>query len=143
MMQDDRRDCAALIKHIDIKMTKLANESLNAYGITFMQMSMLMALKEARAEAVPLKSLEKHFEVAQSTAAGIVLRLERKGLVRSCVPADDKRQKHVGLTEKGRELCSSIRDSMQEGERTLLAGLDEDEKVQFYRLLKKVNDAMK
>ncbi|MCC8139607.1 MAG: MarR family transcriptional regulator [Lachnospiraceae bacterium] len=141
-MQDHSRDCAALIKHIDTKMTKQANERFDTYGVTFRQVRLLMFLLEMGAEAVSLKSLEKRFEVAQSTAAGLVVRLEKKGLVQGYVPADDKRQKFVRLTEKGKELCISIEEDMREGERILLQSMDEKERMQFYSLLRKVNDSM-
>ncbi|MCC8164272.1 MAG: MarR family transcriptional regulator [Lachnospiraceae bacterium] len=143
MTQDQSRDCAALIKHIDIKMTKCANERFNSYGVTFRQVRLLMLLYQMGAGDVPLKSLEKHLEVAQSTAAGLVVRLEKKGLVQGCVPADDKRQKFVRLTEKGKELCVALEEDMREGERILLESLDDAEREQFYSLLRKVNDSMK
>ncbi len=142
-MQDHSRDCAALIKHIDTKMTKQANERFETYGVTFRQVRLLMLLLQKKDEDIPLKSLEKHFEVAQSTAAGLVVRLEKKGLVQGYIPADDKRQKFVRLTEKGEELCNSIEEDMREGERVLLQSLDEKERMQFYTLLRKVNDSMK
>ncbi len=142
-MQDYSGDCAALIKHIDIGMTKQANERFDAYSVTFMQVHLLMLLKRMKADAISLKSLERHFEVAQSTAAGIVVRLEKKGLVEGYVPADDKRQKFVRLTEKGKALCILLEEDMQKGERILLKSLDEEEKEQLYRLLQKVYDSMK
>ncbi len=142
-MQDHSKDCATLIKHIDTKMTRDANERFDTYGVTFRQVRLLMHLLQMETEAVPLKLLEKYLEVAQSTAAGLVVRLEKKGLVQGYVPADDKRQKFVRLTEKGRELCVSLEADMREGERILLQSLDEEEKTQFYSLLKKVNDSMK
>ncbi|MCD8249430.1 MAG: MarR family transcriptional regulator [Lachnospiraceae bacterium] len=142
VMQDHGRDCAALIKHIDTKMTKQANERFDMYGVTFRQVRLLMLLLQKGSEAVPLKFLEKNFEVAQSTASGLVVRLEKKGLVQGYVPADDKRQKVVRLTEKGKELCISIEEDMREGERVLLQSLDEKERMQFYSLLRKVNDSM-
>ncbi|MCD8097933.1 MAG: MarR family transcriptional regulator [Lachnospiraceae bacterium] len=141
-MQDHSRDCVALIKHIDTKMTKQANERFETYGVTFRQVRLLMLLLQKKAEDIPLKSLEKHFEVSQSTAAGLVVRLEKKGLVQGYVPADDKRQKFVRLTEKGEKLCNSIEEDMREGERVLLQSLDAEEKTQFYSLLRKVNDSM-
>lgn len=143
MMQDHDRDCVALIKHIDIKMTKRANERFDSYGVTFRQVRLLMLLRQMGAEDVPLKLLEKHLEVAQSTAAGIVVRLEKKGLVQGYVPADDRWQKFVRLTEKGRELCISIEKDLQEGERVLLVSLNEEEKARLYGLLEKVNDSIK
>ncbi|MCC8125826.1 MAG: winged helix DNA-binding protein [Clostridiales bacterium] len=135
--------CAALFKHINDKMAKGANERLGIHGITYMQMQMLLEMKHMGAEAVPLKSLERHFEVAQSTAAGIIVRLERKRLVSSFVPAEDKRQKYIRLTEEGKALCAAAESDMQEGEKLLLSGLSQEEQEQLYHLLWKVKDTMK
>ncbi|MCC8060561.1 MAG: MarR family transcriptional regulator [Clostridiales bacterium] len=143
-MRNNGRSCAALFKQIDVKMTRRANEQFDAYGVTFMQVQMLRFLREMDADsaAIPLKTLERHFKVAQSTAAGIIVRLEKKGMVKGVTPADDRRQKFIGLTEKGKALCVSIEEDMLEGERVLLSNLKEEETEQLYRLLKKVNEAI-
>ncbi|MCD8018932.1 MAG: MarR family transcriptional regulator [Clostridiales bacterium] len=135
-------DCAALIKYINDKMEKRANQHLGIHGITFMQMNMLMELKQMQTDAVPLKTLEKHFKVAQSTAAGIVIRLEKKGLVSSFVPAEDKRLKYIQLTEKGSTLCDTAESDMKEAEHFLLSNLNEEERKLFYELLLKVKDTL-
>ncbi len=102
-MTDNNMDCAGLMKRIDEKMEKGANVKLARFGITFAQMRVLMALYHMAEENVPLKSLERQFEVAQSTAAGLVTRLEGKGLVTSFSPSEDKRLKIVRLTEEGKK----------------------------------------
>ncbi|MCC8103521.1 MAG: MarR family transcriptional regulator [Clostridiales bacterium] len=141
-MNDDVR-CAGLMKRINEKMEKGANEKLRGHGVTFAQMQMLMAIYNADMDSVPLKTLEKHFEVAQPTAAGVIVRLERKGLVEGFVPKEDKRLKYIRLTEAGKELCEASEQDLEVGEQILVAGLDEEERKEFYRLLLKVNDTMK
>lgn len=142
-MNDDFQ-CAGFMKRIGEKMEKGANERLgNRHGITFTQMQMLMAIHQMEKDSVPLKVLEKHFEVAQSTAAGVIVRLEKKGLVEGFTPNEDKRLKYVRLTEEGRELCKAAGQDKEVGEQILLAALDEQEREQFYHLLVKVNDSMK
>ncbi len=139
----DTMDCAGLMKRIDEKMEKGANVKLARFGITFAQMQVLMALYRMAEENVPLKSLERQFEVAQSTAAGLVTRLEAKGLVISFTPLEDKRLKIIRLTNEGKEICASSEEEAKEGDRILLSGLDEEERIQFYRLLKKIDDHLK
>ncbi len=139
----DTMDCAGLMKRIDEKMEKGANVKLARFGITFAQMQVLMALYRMAEENVPLKSLERQFEVAQSTAAGLVTRLKAKGLVTSFTPLEDKRLKIIRLTDEGKEICASSEEDAKEGDRILLSGLDEGERIQFYRLLKKIDDHLK
>ncbi|MCC8102912.1 MAG: hypothetical protein LIP11_11870 [Clostridiales bacterium] len=90
-----------------------------------------------------MKTLETHFDVAQSTAAGVIVRLERKGLVEGFVPKEDKRLKYIRLTEAGKELCRTSEQDLEVGEQILVAGLNEEERKEFYRLLLKVNNTMK
>ncbi|MCD7955711.1 MAG: MarR family transcriptional regulator [Lachnospiraceae bacterium] len=142
-MKDDFQ-CSGLMKRIDEKMKKSANERLgDSHGITFTQMQMLVAIHQRGKDSVPLKELERHFEVAQSTAAGVIVRLEKKGLVEGFTPSEDKRLKYVRLTEEGKALCMAAEQDMELGEQILLAGLDEQEREQFYRLLVKINASLK
>ncbi|MCD8075516.1 MAG: MarR family transcriptional regulator [Lachnospiraceae bacterium] len=141
-MNDDVR-CAGLMKRINEKMEKGANEKLRSHGITFAQMQMLMEIYQTDSDSVPLKKLEKHFEVAQSTAAGVIVRLERKGLVEGFVPKEDRRLKYIRLTEAGKEVCRASEQDLEVGEQILVAGLNEEERKEFYRLLLKVNDAIR
>ncbi|MCC8101569.1 MAG: MarR family transcriptional regulator [Clostridiales bacterium] len=142
-MKYDDLDCAGLTKHIHDKMEKGANEKLARLGLTFAQMQMMMALYRMKNDSVPLKSLERHFEVAQSTAAGLIVRLERKGLVEGFTPSEDRRLKYVRLTEKGKEICATSEEDAKEGDRILLSGLDEEERIQFYHLLTKIKNNLK
>ena len=52
-----------------------------------------------------MKEIERHFQVAQSTVAGIVVRLERKGFVEAAGDRSDRRIKLVRLTAEGEGCC--------------------------------------
>lgn len=91
---------------------------------------------------MPLKELEKALHVAQSTAAGIVSRLEQKGLVESFGDAEDRRVKVVRLSEAGAGCCRTADARMAEAERQLLSSLTEAERDIFILLLRKVRDSL-
>ncbi len=139
---EQEQTCGAIMKRISDKMEKQANEEFESYGVTMTQFRMLMSLREIPDGRASLKTLEKYFGVAQSTAAGIAVRLERKGLVTSLADPSDKRIKIVCLTDAGCKICEDAYTNMENAERRLLKGLDEAEREQFLILLQKVYGAL-
>jgi len=135
--------CEEFIKRIDTILKKEANNTLQIHGVTFSQIHMLMALYYSKDGSNTLKELEKYFGIAQSSAAGIAARLEKKNLILAFVDPYDKRIKRVQITEKGAQICISAKEAIEESERRLLADLTPEEKIQFRYLLKKVYDSMK
>ncbi len=132
-------DSGAMMKYIGDKMERDANAKFEGLGVTFMQLHVLFVLFEEGAD-MPLKKLERHFDVAQSTAAGLIVRLEKKGLIESFTPPEDRRLKMVRLTDAGRDICNRAEDFKREGNDFLLAPLNNDERQEFERLLRKICD---
>ena len=87
---------------------------------------------------LPLKELERRFGVAQSTAAGIIQRLEKKAYVESIGDAEDKRVKVLRITEKGKSICASAAKSMDEITAAAVTGFTDEEKNALYELLKRI-----
>ena len=85
-----------LIKRINAKVEKATNNPLLIYDLTSTQFKMLVMLHLIPDHTAMLKELEKYFGVAQSTAAGIIARLEKKNLVASFSDENDKRIKQIG-----------------------------------------------
>lgn len=134
----EQNTCAGLIKQINDAMEKNANNAMRAHDLTMTQCATLLWLKGAGETPVSLKELERLLHVAQSTAAGIVSRLEQKGLVEGCGSAEDRRIKLVRLTAAGRERCRAAEQDMAQAEEQLLSGLTAAERSQFQGLLQKV-----
>ena len=80
--------------------------------------------------------------MAQSTAAGIVVRLEQKGFVESFTDENDRRVKKVMLTPAGLQCCKNAASDVKDIEVKLLSGLTEAEKRLFLDLLEKVFNAL-
>ena len=85
--------CGTLIKQIHDGLEKQANNSLRPQDLTMAQVRVLIELRFAPERQMALKELERRLHVAQSTAAGIVARLEQKGFVESFGDANDRRIK--------------------------------------------------
>ena len=135
--------CGALIKQINSTLEKNANNTLRKQGLTFAQVAALLEIRDFPEQRVSLKELEKILHVAQSTTAGIISRLEQKGLVTAFGDSSDKRIKLVQITPSGEECCRNAEQNMKETEENLLSGLTETERSIFNSLLKKVSDTLK
>lgn len=131
-------ECGKLIKHINDELEKQANSALSSQNLTLTQMRVLMELEAVPERQLPLKELECLLHVAQSTTAGIVVRLEQKGYVESFVDANDRRVKRVAITASGMECCKNAQSHIKDMEEQLLSELTESEKIQFSNLLQKI-----
>lgn len=137
-MQDD---CGILIKRINDSLEKDANNSLRKYGLTISQAGILSILEKAGADGMPLKELEKQLYVKQPTAAGIISRMAKRGLLAYFENPNDKRAKNVRITEQGRAVASHGERHRADAERRLIASLSEDEQEIFHRCLQKICDS--
>lgn len=140
-MSDDT-SCGMYIKQINSALEKNANNTLRKLDLTFAQVSALLAIRDFPEQKISLKELEKILHVAQSTTAGIISRLEQKGLVTGFGDSSDKRIKLVQMTSLGEAYCREAEQNMKEAEENLLSGLTETERSIFNSLLKKVRDTL-
>ena len=136
------QDCGMLIKQINDELLKNANNALRSQNITLAQLEVLNQLNQAPEGQYSLKELEQILHVAQSTAAGIISRLEQKGFVAGYGDAADRRIKRVQITPAGVECVRTALHHRAEAEEVLLSNLTEAERNIFYMLLKKVRDSL-
>ena len=85
--------CGVLMKQIHDALEKNANNTLRKLDLTFSQIEVLLVLQNFAEKQLSLKQLEKQLHLAQSTTAGIVTRLEKKGFVIRFSDASDKRDR--------------------------------------------------
>ena len=131
------------IKRIDNALEREANGNLQTLNLTMQQNRVLIHLSHAEDTTLSLKALEAHFGAAQSTVAGLVSRLEKKGLVEALSDPADKRIKLVRLTKEGQRLHAVSRQMVVESEERLTALLSEEEQATLLSCLKKMWDAVK
>ena len=132
--------CGAYIKHISDVLQRDCNNALQSTGLTLSQLTVLYQLEQAENAQLTLKELEKSLQVAQSTAAGIISRLEKKGLVEGFTNNEDKRIKMVRITAKGHDRFIKSQIHSTQSEAHLLSCLDENEAATLKALLKKVSE---
>lgn len=131
-----------LIKQVGDELFKNANNFMRSEDLTVVQFAALLELDHSPEKQLPLKTLEQRLHVAQSTTAGIVSRLEQKGLAEGLSDDSDKRIKVVHITPAGMEKIQAGELSLMRAENALLSGLTETEKDIFYALLKKICDSL-
>lgn len=131
------------IKRIDNALEKEANGNLQQLNLTMQQNRVLIHLAHAEDNTLSLKALEDHFGAAQSTVAGLVSRLEKKGLVAALSHPADKRVKLVKLTEEGARLHAIGHQNVIDSEERLTALLTPEEKANLLVCLKKMYEAVR
>ena len=134
---------AALIKQLSTEIQKRADAALQESDLTMTQMYFLGALSHLPGRTATLKELERYFRVAQSTAAGVAARLEKKGLVESLPNENDRRVKRLRITDAGADTLRHALETMERGEQQMLAPLDESEQETLLTLLRRVHSALR
>lgn len=133
-----RSCCGTLIKQIHNELEKKTNRLLRLQNLTAAQADALIVLSQKPDRQMSLKELERTLHVAQSTAAGIVNRLEQRGYIGGFGDSTDKRVKMLRITEQGEGCCHHASRSMAKAEEQLLEKLTETEREIFCSLLQKV-----
>ena len=131
------------IKRIGNALAKEAAHNMQAHALTMQQAHALVTLMRAPGGSMTLKELESQFCAAQSTVAGLVTRLEKKGLFEGFSDPEDRRVKRVRLTEAGLAMNATCRQDVVDSEKRLVSLLSEEEKAALLELLRKVYDAVK
>ncbi len=121
-----------------------ANRWLREKRITFTQFRALLLLSEE--EGQTLSQLSRRLSRTRCAVTGLVDRLEEKGLVRRKRSRRDRRQIHVTLTEKGRELAAELREKvapeMSKLAEKLMGALTETEAAALVSSLGKLSESM-
>ncbi len=126
-----------IVRRIHDKMERDGNMKLKKHDLTLAQGHVLGFLL-AHGGKAPLKGLEKAMNVAQSTSAGLVSRLEKRGYIENVADETDKRIKIVAITKSGLEAMGYIGTTMMELENQILSPLSEEECETFTNLLVKI-----
>lgn len=142
-MESRQLPYAALIKQLSTEIQKRADAALQESDLTMTQMYFLGALSHLPNRTATLKELERYFRVAQSTAAGVAARLEKKGLIESLPDESDRRVKRVRVTDAGADTLHHAIETMERGEAQMLSPLTDAEQETLLKLLRRVHGALR
>ncbi|MBE5884124.1 MAG: MarR family transcriptional regulator [Lachnospiraceae bacterium] len=121
-------------RNLDIRFAEAGLEEISG-----MQGPMLGYIYDhSRQQDVFQKDLERHFNIRRSTATVILQNLEQKGYIIREAVERDARLKRITLTEKAVEVHLAIRKQIDAFNEELEAGITEEEREAFFKVLDKV-----
>ena len=135
MLKDE--DVGFICKRVSERMQRYSSCDLREHGMTLVQFHVLNFLLQSEG-FVSQKDLENYMETNHSAVAGIVSRLEDKGLVFCTRDSVDKRQKLLQVTEEGKKIYVTLQQSKEKLNDKMGAGLSRYEVIQLKSLLEKV-----
>ncbi len=109
-------------------------------GLTSVQSDAMRAILEN--PGITAVMLKEKMRISQSTMAGILLRLERKGIIMKSADKSDGRKAILSATKRGEELAEALKTTALETQRELTEGMNDEEKREFDRLLQIALDNM-
>lgn len=136
----EERHLLQRFKRIHDYVEKNGNNALKESGLTLAQGHIIDYLMHCEEHQAPYKDLEKIMNVAQSTTAGFINRLEHGGFVTTFNDTNDKRIKIVSLTPKSTELTVEIHKHIFKMGDDILSPLTEDERTQLEKSLEKITN---
>lgn len=106
------------------------------YGVTPVQCAAMITVGSG--SGMDQRTLARTIGFDTSTIAGVIDRLEARGLLRRSMSALDARVRLITLTEQGRALLESLMPSVMRAQHRMLAPLSKAERTEFMRMLRKL-----
>lgn len=136
-------DCGMLVKLISDSIARISNNELRENDLTLSQLRYLEYLYAHSDAPTPFKELESYFQVSQPTVAGIIRRLEGKGLILTQASKSGGKARTAALTAAGTQQYEAAEARRSETEALLLAPLDEAGRKQFHTMLRQIYQNLK
>lgn len=108
------------------------------FGLKPPQFQMLTLVNRLRGEKLTQRRLARELYVSFPNVTVMLRRLEEAGLVERSVNGDDRREKFVRITRRGRTLLGRIWKYQQAQLERVTAGLKDGERLELARLLNKM-----
>lgn len=112
----------AVLMDLSRQWRKALHQRLAQMGLTDTSWVPLFHLHQT-GEAITLKALAQRMGLESSTLVRVVDLLEAKGWLQRQADPHDRRNKHLTLTEAGRQAVQDILGKLQQAESDLLAGM--------------------
>lgn len=103
------------------------------FGVTPVQFAALQAVQNA--PGTDQRTLARTIGFDTSTIAGVIDRLEARGLMLRSASAQDRRVRLLTLTPAGEQLLADVLPSMLRAQERILAPLPAPERSEFMRML--------
>lgn len=111
-------------------------QETEAFGVTPVQYAALQTV--GNQPSIDQRTLARTIGLDTSTIAGVIDRLESRGLLVRSASAEDRRVRQLTLTDAARQLLADIGPSMLKAQQLILDPLSKQEQAEFTRMLRKV-----
>lgn len=128
-----------LLRSIMIKSQWAMEAKLKEFEITQQQARAIAYVIDNEEHGVIQKDMADAFQRRGASITSLLKGLESRGYIERRIPKDNERQKMIYSLPKGRALSDTINQSFKEAEKNLLTPLDEAERQELIRLLKKLD----
>jgi DNA-binding MarR family transcriptional regulator len=109
-------------------------QETEAHGVTPVQYAALQTV--AGTPGIDQRRLASAIGFDTSTIAGVIDRLEARGLVQRSASAEDRRVRQLTLTDAGHALLGALVPDMLRAQQRMLAPLPKAERSEFMRMLR-------
>ena len=109
-------------------------QETEATGVTPVQFAALQTVSST--PGIDQRTLARTIGFDTSTIAGVVDRLEARGLLQRNASPDDRRVRLLSLTPQGQALLDDVTPGMQRAQLRMLAPLPKAERAEFMRMLR-------
>jgi DNA-binding MarR family transcriptional regulator len=140
MISSEQFKAASLIVKLGNAVTYYRNLKMENIDLTSVQSDAIITM--FRNPGITAAQLKDHLQLSQSTVAGIIARLENKGLVKKTVDQHDARKTILKPTAHGELLEEPLKEIALETHQLIVAGMTEREQEEFMRLLQIALDNM-
>lgn len=142
MFVDDRENAVGfLVRKLgnELRKSKERSEQENDIrNLTMMQRWILGYLAHSQDHAVYQRELESALNIGKSTLTEVLHLMEKNDLVRREASRDDGRCKRIVLTERARQIDSTISENIRETEKKLRQDIPPEDMEVFLRTIKKM-----
>ena len=111
-------------------------EETQASGITPVQYAALRTV--GRQPGIDQRTLARTIGLDTSTIAGVIDRLELRGLLVRNASLEDRRVRQLTLTDEARQLLTEVAPSMLKAQQLILAPLSSQDQAEFTRMLRQL-----
>lgn len=140
MIQANQFVTASLIVKLGNAVTYYRNMKMESLELTSVQSDAFIAT--LRNPGITASELKEHLKLSQSTVAGIIARLENKGLIEKTLDEADARKAILMPTKQGKLLEDPLKEIAISTQQFLVDGMSKDEQSEFSRLLQIALDNM-
>ena len=111
-------------------------QETEAFGVTPVQYAALQTV--GNSPGIDQRTLARSIGLDTSTIAGVIDRLESRGLLMRNASAEDRRVRQLTLTDTARQLLTAVAPSMLKAQQLILEPLSQEEQAEFTRLLRQL-----